>query len=429
MKFKLSEYIIPSVISMVLVGTYTNIDGFFIGNVTGDDGLAAINIVWPIVAFITSLGTGIGIGGSVMLNNARGRNECDEEESIKKTIIMLLLMTGIVAGAFFVIFDSPLLYLMGAQGSVFVYAKDYAEIVCAGAVFQVMGSGLIALLRNEHKTYFSMVCCIVGLVVHLILDMLLVEEYKLGGVAASTVISQAVIMILGLSGLKWRAGTRARLRHMMPILVGSTAPFGINFIPSVVLLFTNYFALQAGGTVAVSAYAVMSYAVYTIDYVFQGVCDGAQPILSFLSGTGEKKQKERVMKQSIMILAAFTFLFLCMTPVLIGIMPRLFATSREASEMMRHGFIIYAFSYPFKAVVRYICSYYYACGKTGRSNLLIYIDPIFFTPLLLFILPKFVGIDGIWLSLTLTQMLIAIIAIVPFASDMRKESEVEQGMT
>ena len=70
MNFKLSRYIIPSVISMVLVGTYTNIDGLFIGNVTGDAGLAAINFVWPIVAFITSLGTGIGIGGSVLLNNS-----------------------------------------------------------------------------------------------------------------------------------------------------------------------------------------------------------------------------------------------------------------------------------------------------------------------------------------------------------------------
>lgn len=58
MNFRLSKFVIPSVISMVLVGTYTNIDGFFIGNVTGDDGLTAINIVWPIVAFITSLERG-----------------------------------------------------------------------------------------------------------------------------------------------------------------------------------------------------------------------------------------------------------------------------------------------------------------------------------------------------------------------------------
>ena len=80
---KLSRYIIPSVISMVLVGTYTNIDGFFIGNSAGEDGLAAINIVWPIVEFITALGTGIGVGGSVILNNLRGANYNEEAERVK----------------------------------------------------------------------------------------------------------------------------------------------------------------------------------------------------------------------------------------------------------------------------------------------------------------------------------------------------------
>ena len=87
MKFKLSAYVIPSIISMVLVGTYTNIDGFFIGNVTGDDGLAAINIVWPIVAFITSLGTGLGIGGSVMLNTYRGTGDEQGAKRVKSTDI------------------------------------------------------------------------------------------------------------------------------------------------------------------------------------------------------------------------------------------------------------------------------------------------------------------------------------------------------
>ena len=75
MKFKLSKYIIPSVISMVLVGSYTNIDGLFIGNITGDNGLAAINFAWPIVALITSVGTGIGVGGSVILSTLRGKED------------------------------------------------------------------------------------------------------------------------------------------------------------------------------------------------------------------------------------------------------------------------------------------------------------------------------------------------------------------
>lgn len=411
MKVKLSNYIIPSVISMVLVGTYTNIDGFFIGNVAQDDGLAAINIVWPIVAFITSLGTGIGIGGSVILNSMRGKNDHEAADQVKATLVWLLVIVGVLSSIVLKLVNQPLLVMMGAEGQVLAYSMDYAEIICIGAVFQIMGSGLVPLLRNEQKTYFAMFCCIVGLVVHLVLDVLLVEEYKLSGVAVSTVVSQAVMMVLCLVALKWKPGKMNR-GYILPVLAGSTSPFGINFVPSVVLLFTNYFALKVGGTAAVSAYAVMSYAVYTFDYIFQGVCDGVQPVISYCCGAGDERMKKQVLKQSVVILALFAFLFVGLTPGLISVMPRLFAVSDTAEEMMRAGFWIYAASYPFKAAVKMICSYYYACSRIKLSNLLIYVDPVILTPLCLTVLPRFMGMGGIWLSLTLAQVVATVLGVV-----------------
>ena len=87
-KFGLAKYVVPSIIAMVLVGTYTNIDGLFIGNRTGDDGLAAINVAWPIVAFITSLGTALGMGASVEINNFRGQGQNQLAEKIKNTALL-----------------------------------------------------------------------------------------------------------------------------------------------------------------------------------------------------------------------------------------------------------------------------------------------------------------------------------------------------
>jgi len=412
MKFRLSKYIIPSIISMVLVGTYTNIDGFFIGNVTGDDGLAAINIVWPIVAFITSLGTGIGIGGSVILNKMRGSGDDRAAGEVRSTMLFLLGAVGIITSILMLIVDEPLLKLMGAQGKVLEYSVDYSNVVCIGAVFQIMGSGLVALLRNEQKTYLSMICCIVGLAVHLLLDILLVEKYTLGGVAVSTVVSQAVIMVMCLAALRSKDKFKVNARYIGDILKCSTSPLGLNFVPSVVLLFTNYFALETGGTAAVSAYAVMSYAVYTFDYIYQGTCDGVQPIISYCTGSGDNAQKKRAIRASVIILAAFTAVFILLTPALIAVMPMLFAVSDTANEMMKMGFIIYALSYPFKAAVKFICSYYYACSKTAVSNLLIYADPLVLTPLTLVILPRFMGMNGIWLSMTVSQVVVTLLGVL-----------------
>lgn len=423
MNFKISKYVIPAVISMVLVGTYTNIDGLFIGNVTGDAGLAAINFVWPIVAFITSLGTGIGIGGSVILGNYRGSGEDARAEEIKTSIIIMLTVLGLLTGLVFKFTYEPLLVLMGAaeDALVFEYALAYADVISVGAVFQVLGSGLVALLRNENKTWFSMICCIVGLVLHLVLDALLVGKYTLTGVAVSTVASQAAIMVLALFAIANKRPAKPRAKDTLPILKASLAPLGINFVPSLVLLFTNYFAMQVGGTPAVTAYTVMSYAVYTYDYAFQGVCDGVQPIISYCQGSQDGEGEERAVRSGARLLLIMSLAFATITPLLIVALPGVFGAGEEAEKIMFSGLIIYAVSYPFKAAVKYFGSYFYAKGKTLPSNLLIFADPLVLTPILLLLLPLAFGIDGIWLSLTLAQVILTVPGALLFVKDRKKE--------
>lgn len=412
MKFKLSKYIFPSVISMVILGTYTNIDGFFIGNAAGDNGLAAINIVWPFVAFIMSLGTGIGIGGSVMVNKLRGSGRENEAESAKKATVLTLFAAGIVLSLILFPLYSPLLKLMGADGQVLEYSENYSFVICLFAVIQVVSGGIVVILRNDGKTYLSMILGAVGLVIHLVLDILLVKKYTLYGVAVSTVVAQAAVMIIGLIAVKYKKGTKFNKKYMPEILKRAIAPFGVNFVSSLVLLFTNYFAMVKGGPAAVAAYAVMSYAVYTFDYIFQGVCDGVQPAISFCCASGDDSERHHAMRVSGITIGITALCCIALTPILIKIMPILFNVSPEANKIMVTGFMIYAFSYPFKATVKYICSYYYACGEMLVSSVLTFLDPLFLTPLLLIVLPKFFGINGIWLAMTLTQIILSVIGLV-----------------
>lgn len=106
---------------------------------------------------------------------------------------------------------------------------------------------------------------------------------------------------------------------------------------------------------------------------------------------------------------------LCMSEfpwLLIRVMPGLFSVSDEAEKMMIGGFIIYGFSYPFKAAVKYMCSYYYAIGRTSLSNALTYLDPLFLTPMFLIALPRIFGMNGIWMAMTLSQVVLSVIGLV-----------------
>lgn len=56
------KYVIPSIIAFALSGVYAIVDGYFVGNSIGDAGLSAINIAYPVVVLIQSVGSGIGMG-------------------------------------------------------------------------------------------------------------------------------------------------------------------------------------------------------------------------------------------------------------------------------------------------------------------------------------------------------------------------------
>ncbi len=408
---RLSRYIIPAVISMLVVGTNANIDGFFIGRILGDDGLAAINIVWPIVAAIASLGTGIGLGGAVLLSRTRGTGNTDEAERIKNTTLLLLFLVGVLSGGLFYLLSKPLLIVLGAEDAVLGHANSYAAVISAGALCQVLGAGLPVLLRNNDRNWRAMLFALVGLGLHIGLDFGLAECYGMPGVAAATVISQGVMALLCFLALPLRPRLGIAWRSVGRILGESAAPFGLNFVPSLSLLFTNYFALSVGGVAAVSAYATMSYAVYTFDYVFQGVCDGIQPVVSFARGAQDVKEERHALSRAVITLGGIVLVSVGLTPLLIAVLPDILGASDEAAHMIAGAFWLYALSYPFKATGKLLCSYYYATGRQGLANLLVFIDPLLFTPLCLILLPRFIGISGVWLSLPLAQILLTCVGV------------------
>ena len=117
------------------------------------------------------------------------------------------------------------------------------------------------------------------------------------------------------------------------------------------------------------------------------------------------------MRSSCMLLAVFSAVFAALTPAAIAFLPRVFAVSAEAEAMMKTGFIIYAFAYPTKAVVKFSCAYFYSTGKIACANLIAYADPLVFTPLFL-LLSLATGINGVWAALTLSQAATCVLSAV-----------------
>ena len=129
MKKKYMGYIFPSMLSFLLTGIYSIVDGIFVGRALGDPGLAAINIAWPLVALITSLGTGIGIGASVIMSLNTGAGNHEKTKKAEGNAFFLLLSGSLLLVLGLYLFGPQLLTLLGAKDELFTPACTYLHYI------------------------------------------------------------------------------------------------------------------------------------------------------------------------------------------------------------------------------------------------------------------------------------------------------------
>ena len=271
-------------------GLYGVMDGLFVGRAVGDTGLAAINIAWPIAAVITAVGIGIGSGGSVLYSNSNGKGEQERGEVVYHQTITLLFAAAMVLLIVLGFTYPAILSALGAKGDVYQKAVEYIQIIIFGAVFQVMGTGFIPMLRNRNLAFQAMVSMAAGMGVNGVLNYLLLFVVKIGirGAAVGTIAAQFVVLVISSYLIYGRQKVHLKVvwQHKMigEILKIGISAFGLSLAPSIVLLFTNLQCLKYGGDAAVACYAVISYIVFPVQSMLMGIGDGTQPLMSFYSG-------------------------------------------------------------------------------------------------------------------------------------------------
>ena len=194
-----------------------------------------------------------------------------------------MLLTGLA-----LLFLSPLLRILGAEGEVLGMTAEYVRIIALGAVFQIFSTGLVPFIRNLGGASFAMFSMGAGFLTNIILDYLLVWVYPWGmaGAALATILGQAVTMLAAAAFLvKKGPGFSIPALRELPAFFGrilkvSAAPFGLIFSPQITAVFMNRFLMLYGGDRAVAVYGCISYITAIVYLLLQGVGDGSQPLIS-----------------------------------------------------------------------------------------------------------------------------------------------------
>lgn len=405
--------VFPAVFAFALSGIYAIVDGFFVGRSIGDTGLSAINIAYPVTALIQAAGTGIGMGGAVMYSVRLAEKRDSEAENFMKGVFFYLALTGILLTVILFPLTDPLLSLMGADGELMKPGREYLSVIVLGSVFQVFGTGVVPLIRNQGKSVQAMYCMIGGFVTNIFLDYLFVWVLRLGmaGAAWASVAGQAVTMAGGLlcmRGQKIPVGIpRQALSVFFSIWRIGLAPFGITMCPMISLLLMNRASLQYGGSEGVACYACIAYVITIMYLILQGVGDGSQPLMSRFYGEDNKKEVRitRTMAYAaaaVMGVALAVLLYWCRNGI--GV---LFGASEIVSLAVGTDLYIFLAAVPFLAFLRVTTAGFYATEQTRFSYMIVYGEPIFLA-LLLPALPAWMGLKGVWWSQTGAQILTAL---------------------
>lgn len=417
---RIAQDCIPTVFSLLMSGLYGVMDGLFVGRAVGDTGLAAINIAWPIAAVITAVGIGIGSGGSVLYSNSNGKGEQERGELVYHQTITLLFAAAMVLLIVLGFTYPAILSALGAKGDVYQKAVEYIQIIIFGAVFQVMGTGFIPMLRNRNLAFQAMVSMAAGMGVNGVLNYLLLFVVKIGirGAAVGTIAAQFVVLVISSYLIYGRQKVHLKVvwQHKMigEILKIGISAFGLSLAPSIVLLFTNLQCLKYGGDAAVACYAVISYIVFPVQSMLMGIGDGTQPLMSFYSGAKKMEELRFVKKIASIAVVGMGAVFFVIVILVSKYIPDVFGMQMDSQAYFGTGMAVSAVSFLFTGLAKFHISYLNATLQVKKAMQLIYGETIVVAPFLIFLLPYVFKINGIWLSLPGTQLIMLLIFNVFF---------------
>ena len=405
----------PTILSFVFLNIYFIIDGIFVAQAVGTTGLAAVNITMPILGVMLALATMMNTGGSALMASLLGRGKVDTARKGFAFLLFSCVAGSALLAALALLFMRPLLWMLGADAELLPICEAYITPLVIAGPFIMGGMILDGFLLVEGRPILSMASSLFGGFVNIALDYVFMFRWGMGieGAGIASGIGYSVSAVIGLFYFGvWRKGTLVLVRPL-PLwgILRRSASNGISEMvsmlsSSVVIVALNNIMMELAGEDGVAAISITQYVEALLTSVYLGYAEGVAPLTSYNHGARDVGKIRRIFRFSLRIVAGFglvTFLlgFLVAEPVAAA-----FAEGNEAvREMAVHGFYIFAFNFLFVGFSIYASSFFTALNDGRMSALLSFCHTIVFLLGMLLLLPRFFGVDGVWMASPVAEIL------------------------
>lgn len=414
---------IPMIGMMIITSIYSIVDGFFVSNFAGSTEFAAMNLIWPAIGLVSALGLMIGSGGSALVSKTLGEGDRETANSIFSQLIKICIELGTVAGVLLFVFMKPLVIALGAEGEMVHFAVTYGRTVAIAMPFFILQmafqSFYMTAERPELGTRMSIIC---GLL-NISLDALFIIGFGWGltGAALATAISLAAggiypllrfssprntshLKLVRVNGWDWKSIGRSCANGLSEY-VGNAAL-------NVVSIGYNLQLMRYIGEDGVSAYGIIMYVGFIFGAVFIGYNLCVSQVIAYNYGAGNRAELRSLLRNSIGLIGAAGIILTgiaelsapWLSSAFVGYDAELCALTTRALRIYMLSFLLCGFN-------MFCSAWFTAFGNGIVSAVAAFARTMVFEMATVFILPSFLGIDGIWSAVCVAESLAFIMTV------------------
>ncbi|MGF0104746.1 MATE family efflux transporter [Ligilactobacillus ruminis] len=413
---------LPTVLAQLINVLYNVVDRIYIGHMQGDGNLAltGVGVTLPVITLIAAFSAFAGAGGAPLAAIELGKRDERKASLIMGNSAWLLVFFSIVLTIGFLLFKVPILYAFGASSKTIAYANEYITIYLLGTIFVQLALGLNAFISGQGAAKAAMLSVLIGAVINIVLDPIFIFALHLGirGAALATAISQFVSAVWVVSFLKSKRSVlylklvRPDKSLILKIAALGIAPFVMQSTESLVTITFNTGLQRYGGDLYVGSMSILMSIMQLIVIPVNGITQGVQPIVSYNYGAGNRLRVKETVVRLVSVCLLGTLILAGVAIFCPGIYASMFTNDAELVALTCRIMPIFFLGIAIFGIQAACQSTFLALGQAKVSLFIAMLRKIILLIPLALILPKFLGVKGIYIAEPVSDVISVIVTSV-----------------
>nr|WP_243155275.1 MATE family efflux transporter [Peptostreptococcus russellii] len=420
---------VPAILSMLIAAIYNIVDRIFIGR-TNPLGLTAIGITMPFQVIQMAFVLLIGVGGSTLMSIRYGEDDIESAEKILFNSLLYIIISELLLTVLCIVFMEPIFSLLGVSSSVEAYARDYILIILIGGVPGLTGYCLNNMVRSLGFSKQSMIIVFTSSVLNIVLDAIFIFVLGMGvkGAAVATVLSQTLVTVFVIYffiknkdvpvKLKFKNNSY-NLNTIKEITSNGLPNFYMQIFGTVLGILLNRFIIHYGGDYHLASVTIITSIMMFFTMVIYGISQGAQPIIGYNFGAKKIDRSIYALKSALVVIIIVAVVALVILELVPELFVKLFTNEAELVRITNHNIRLYILGIPFIGIHSIATTYFQSIKKPKISSILYILKYGAVLIPLLFIVPKFMGVDGVYLSNALSDTIAGVVALILLLKDIK----------